>query len=56
MVEKVSLEIHLPAGFPENYRTAVTRAAEQCKVKKHLEKPPALEVHTTIAGGFGPPR
>jgi putative redox protein len=49
MVEKVLLEIQLPAGFPENYRAAVVRAAEQCKVKKHLEKPPALEVHTTVA-------
>jgi hypothetical protein len=26
----------------------VIRAAEQCKVKKHLERPPVLEVKTSI--------
>jgi putative redox protein len=48
MVEKVSLDIQLPPGFPEDYRAAVIRAAEQCKVKKHLEQPPVLEVKTSI--------
>jgi ribosomal protein S12 methylthiotransferase accessory factor len=48
MVQVVRLEIELPAGFPEQYRAAVIRAAEQCAVKKHLEHPPAFEVSTSV--------
>ncbi len=44
MVSKVLIEIKLPAGFPEEYISAVKKAAEACLVKKHLEKPPAFEV------------
>ena len=35
---EVRLDIELPANFPEQYRAAVIRAAEQCAVKKHLER------------------
>ncbi len=49
MVEKVDLEIQLPAGFPEKYRTAVINSAELCAVKKHLEKPPRFEITTAVA-------
>jgi len=49
MVEKVLLDIQLPADFPEQYKAAVIRAAEQCKVKKHLEQPPVFEVKTSAA-------
>jgi putative redox protein len=48
LVSKISLEIKLPAEFPEKYRDAVIRAAEQCTVKRHLENPPAIETYTTI--------
>ncbi|HJS28217.1 MAG TPA: OsmC family protein [Anaerolineales bacterium] len=44
MVVKVSLEIYLPAGFPEKYRDSVIRAAAQCAVKKHFENPPEIEI------------
>jgi putative redox protein len=40
---KVSLEIKLPADFPEKYRDAVVRAAEQCTVKRVLDNPPVFE-------------
>jgi ribosomal protein S12 methylthiotransferase accessory factor len=46
MVERIGLEIQLPADFPEKYRESVMRAAELCTVKKHLERPPAIEVTT----------
>ncbi|HEU5100225.1 MAG TPA: OsmC family protein [Roseiflexaceae bacterium] len=46
MVGTIRLDIELPAGFPERYRDAVIRAAEQCTVKKHFEHPPAVEVRT----------
>ena len=44
MTDRVEIEIVLPADFPEKYREAVVRAADQCAVKKHLEKPPAILV------------
>ncbi len=44
LASQISLEIQLPADFPEKYRAAVVRAAEQCKVKKHFERPPRIEV------------
>lgn len=46
MIEKVRIEIHLPATFPEKYREAVLRAADQCPVKTHLLKPPHFEILT----------
>ena len=47
MVERIELDIQLPAGFPEKYRDAVIRAADQCAVKKHLASPPQFDVYTT---------
>jgi putative redox protein len=44
MVSKVLLDIHLPPDFPERYKTAVVRAADQCTVKKHFENPPKFEI------------
>ncbi len=49
LVDQVALEIQLPTEFPEKYRSAVARAADQCAVKKHFEHPPAIEVTTSIA-------
>ena len=50
MIGKVMLDIQLPPGFPEKYRAAVVKSAEQCAVKKHLEHPPAFEVTTSNSG------
>ncbi len=47
MVKHVGLEIQLPTGFPEKYRDALIRSAEQCAVVKHLEQPPVIEVTTS---------
>jgi ribosomal protein S12 methylthiotransferase accessory factor len=49
MASKVLLDIQLPPGFPQQYASAVIRAAESCLVKKHLENPPAFEVTASIA-------
>ena len=43
-LERVELEVLLPADFPEKYRAAVLRAAEGCKVKKALAAPPEVVV------------
>ena len=42
-LSKVSLELELPAEFPDKYRSAVLRAMDMCSVKKALSDPPELE-------------
>lgn len=48
LVEKVELDIQVPPDFPEKYKAAVIRAADQCAVKKHLETPPVFDVYTSV--------
>jgi ribosomal protein S12 methylthiotransferase accessory factor len=48
MVTKILLDIQLPPGFPEKYKPAVIRSAEQCAVKKHLQQAPAFEISTHV--------
>ena len=48
MVEKIDLEIQVPAEFPEKYRDSLIRSAELCAVKKHLENPPKFDVSTKV--------
>ena len=48
LVERVHLVVELPPAFPERYRGAVVRAADQCTVKKHLEHPPAIDIETVV--------
>jgi ribosomal protein S12 methylthiotransferase accessory factor len=50
MTSKVSLDIQLPPGFPEKYKDAVIRSADQCAVKKHIAHPPAFEITANIGG------
>jgi ribosomal protein S12 methylthiotransferase accessory factor len=49
MVESIDIEIQIPATFPEKYRDSLIRAAELCKVKKHMEQPPKFNVTTLVA-------
>ncbi|MEP7048960.1 MAG: OsmC family protein [Pseudomonadota bacterium] len=48
-LERVALEILLPEGFPEQYRAAIVRAAEGCKVKKTLAAAPEILVSARVA-------
>lgn len=43
-VEKMTVKVNLPEGFPEKYNGALLRSADQCTVKRHLENPPEIEV------------
>jgi len=43
----IELEIVLPDDFPDKYRAAVIKAADQCAVKRLLKDPPAIEVRTS---------
>ena len=52
MANKITLDIQLPEGFPQQYVSAVIRAAESCLVKKHLDKPPVFEISTSVAPGI----
>lgn len=44
LVEKITIQIHLPPEFPDKYRKAVVRAAESCTVKRNLSNPPQIRV------------
>ena len=46
LVEEVAIEINLPESFPDKYKEAIIKAAEQCTVKKHLHNPPRTIVLT----------
>ena len=46
LIVLIRIAMTLPPGFPEKYRTAIVRAADQCTVKKHLVDAPSIEVVT----------
>ncbi len=46
MIKTISIEIQLPADFPEKYKQAVIRSAGLCSVKKHLYQPPEFDIFT----------
>ncbi len=48
MVKKITLDINLPEGFPEKYKEAVIRAADQCAVKKLMQVPPEFEINANV--------
>lgn len=47
----IRLEIEVPGSFPEKYRTALVRAADQCSVKKVLQNPPEVSTRTVVRSG-----
>jgi ribosomal protein S12 methylthiotransferase accessory factor len=49
MVEKVVIDLSLPADFPEKYKDALIKAIDLCHVKKHFSQPPEFEYLTTTA-------
>lgn len=44
LLTRAVLKITLPKGFPEKYKGAVIKAAEQCLVKRTIDNPPKFEV------------
>jgi putative redox protein len=48
LIGVVSIDITLPAGFPEKYKTAVIKAADQCTVKRHLMQPPDFKITASL--------
>jgi ribosomal protein S12 methylthiotransferase accessory factor len=49
MIDQIDLDILIPAEFPEKYRASLIHSAKLCKVKKHLENPPAFHITTKVA-------
>jgi ribosomal protein S12 methylthiotransferase accessory factor len=43
LLSKAVFRIKLPKDFPEKYKGAVIKAAEQCLVKRTMDNPPAFE-------------
>lgn len=46
MVDEIEMDIQVPPSFPEKYYDALVRSAEQCAIKKHMEKPPRFNIRT----------
>jgi putative redox protein len=44
LVENIRIDIHVPREFPEKYKNAVVKAADACAVKRHLNKPPKMDI------------
>jgi len=48
MIDKIHIQILLPADFPEKYKQAVINAAEMCSVKKHIAQAPEFVLTAQI--------
>lgn len=46
MIDKITIAVDLPAGFPEKYRFAIVKAVDHCTVKAHILRAPQFEVVT----------
>ena len=40
----ITIDIQLPADFPERYRASAISVAELCKVKKSIASPPVFQI------------
>jgi putative redox protein len=45
----ITLDIKLPADFPEKYKASVISVAQLCKVKKSIANPPVFEIISSQA-------
>jgi ribosomal protein S12 methylthiotransferase accessory factor len=48
LISEITVEINLPANFPEKYKESLINAANLCTVKKHLHTPPLINVITQV--------
>ena len=44
MIDKVTIRLGLPAGFPEKYKFAIVKAVDHCTVKAHILRAPQFEI------------
>jgi len=43
-IDRILIDVRLPAGFPDKYRRAVIKAVDSCAVKKHILEPPEFVI------------
>lgn len=41
-LDRIRMELTLPAGFPDKYREAILRSAGQCAIKRVMDDPPQV--------------
>lgn len=46
LIDKVTVSVVLPDGFPEKYRQAVVKAIDHCTVKANIIRAPQFEIVT----------
>jgi uncharacterized OsmC-like protein len=44
LITRMTLQLTLPEGFPEKYRSGIVRAMELCTVKKNIMAPPEFVI------------
>ncbi len=54
VLARVELDIEVPPSFPEKYREALVRVADQCAVKKAIQAQPRFDVRTVVARESAP--
>jgi len=47
-IERIRMDIQMPAEFPEKYTNAVIKSINGCAVKIHMEHPPLFDVSVNI--------
>ena len=45
--QKLTIDLRVPAGFPDKYKKAIVRTMDLCSVKKHILNPPEFEIKTS---------
>jgi len=48
LIGQITLDLQLPAEFPEKYKDAIVNVVELCSVKRHLQQPPKFAINTKI--------
>jgi ribosomal protein S12 methylthiotransferase accessory factor len=44
MIDKVTIRVDLPPGFPAKYQEPIIKAIDHCAVKAHILRPPQFEI------------
>lgn len=47
-LDTIALDINVPSDFPEKYRNALIKVADQCAVKKTIANPPKFSIETKV--------
>ncbi len=48
LIRTITIDIQLPADFPEKYKKAVIASADKCSVKRHILNAPEFKINALI--------